>query len=115
MKGIDIAVIPGGAPKEGMAPAGPMEPDGDEFCVPVDALAMPDEQEQMTPPEVGDPVTFQVDGKVTRIEGGKAYIDPTAINGKDVSEPTEEAEPTLDDQKAALGDMAAQIDAGGGM
>lgn len=52
---------------------------------------MPDEQEQMTPPEIGDEVNYQVTGKVTAINGGVATIQRTNINGKDISE--DETEP----------------------
>lgn len=45
---------------------------------------MPDEGEQMANPEVGDPVSYQVEGKVTRVEGDMAYVQADSINGKPV-------------------------------
>jgi hypothetical protein len=65
---------------------------GNEQCVPIESLAMPDEGEQMTNPEVGDPVSYTVEGKVTRVEGGKAYVAPESINGKPIEaeKPAEE-------------------------
>lgn len=56
-----------------------------EQCVPLDALSRPDDQEQMQTPEVGDAVSYTVDGKITRVEGGNAYVQPSAVNGNDVS------------------------------
>lgn len=77
------------------------EPDSDdrEQCVPVAALAMPDDQEQMAPPEVGDKVSYQVEGTVTRVEGDEAYVQPESINGQEVG--PKEAEPTPDEQDQA--------------
>lgn len=66
----------------------------DEDCVPLQALEMPGEDEQMNTPEVGDPVNYQVEGKVTRIEGPNAYIKRTTVNGQPVSK---EGEMTNDD------------------
>lgn len=93
-------------------PATPTEPDGDEICVPVKSLAMPDESEQMQAPEVGDAVSFTVDGKVTRIEGDQAYVKPESVNGEALPPP--QAEPTMADDRAALDAQAAQLDAQGG-
>ncbi len=72
----------------GGEPDGKPEPDADdkEQCVPLEALQMPDETEQMTAPEVGDVVDYQVQGKVTRVEGGMAYVQPMSINGQDLDD-----------------------------
>jgi hypothetical protein len=59
-------------------------PTGLEQCVPLDALAQPDDEEQLNPPAVGDAVEFTVTGKVSRIEGSMAYVTPETVNGKDV-------------------------------
>jgi hypothetical protein len=89
------------------APDGMPEPDGDdkEQCVPLEALQMPDETEQMTAPEVGDVVDYQVQGKVTRVEGGMAYVQPTSINGQELDDKdqdeSENAEPAPEAQDAA--------------
>lgn len=91
------------------------EPDEDdrEQCVPVSALSMPDDQEQMANPEVGDVVTYQVEGKVTRVEGDEAYVQPTSINGHELeSQEEEQQEPTEDEKDQAeysdLQNMAQQ-------
>lgn len=76
---------------------------GMEDCVPLDALAMPDEQEQMQPPSVGDEVNYQVTGKVTRIEGENAYVQKKSINGQEVSAPEGPK-----DELGELESMAAQ-------
>lgn len=52
--------------------------------VPLDMLAMPDDQEQLQPPEVGDEVNYQVTGKVVAIEGDQAKVQRTSINGQDI-------------------------------
>lgn len=90
------------------------EPDGDEMCVALKSLALPDEGDNLQNPTIGDVVNFTVDGKITRIEGDKAYIEPTAVNGEPVSEAEETEGPSLDDQQAALSQQAAQLDQTGG-
>lgn len=57
-----------------------------EDCVSLSSLATPDDQEQMAEPEVGDTVTYQVEGKVTRIENGSAYVKRVSVNGEPVAE-----------------------------
>jgi hypothetical protein len=52
--------------------------------VPLSMLSMPDDQEQMQPPEVGDVVNYQVTGKVVAIEGACATIQRQSINGQDL-------------------------------
>lgn len=79
---------------------------GMEQCVPIDALAMPDDQEQMQPPAVGDAVNYQVDGKITRIDGQNAYVMPTAVNGQQMAD-MKEQEP---DQEGALRQEAQEMD-----
>lgn len=69
--------------------------------VPLDALSMPDDQEQMQPPEVGDVVNYQVTGKVVAIEGNMARIERQSINGQDVSN---EPDPSSQDSGAASDD-----------
>ena len=60
--------------------------DSSEDCVPLSSLAMPDPDsgDQMTPPAVGDNVQYNVEGKVTRIEGENAYVQRVAVNGHPV-------------------------------
>lgn len=57
-----------------------------EQCVPVAALQQPDEADQLVTPEVGDVVSYTVEGKISRIEGDKAYVTVEAANGKPVAE-----------------------------
>jgi len=94
------------------APPGP-EPDADEMggmsdneiCVDLQALAMPDEKDQMQPPAVGDKVQANVEGTVSRIEGDKAYVTMEAVNGQKVAENT--TTPTDGEEEANLQQMAA--------
>lgn len=79
-----------------------------EMCVSTDALAMPDEQEQMEPPAVGDTVSFTVEGKVSRVEGGNSYVTPEMVNGKPVAAEAGEAAPP--DDMGGLTEMAGQMD-----
>lgn len=76
-----------------LPPKAPTNPAMSEDCVPVEALAMPDEGEQMETPDVGDLVNYQVTGKVTRIEGGQAYVKRETVNGQEIH-----AEPDADDK-----------------
>jgi len=64
-----------------------------EVCVPVSSLASPAEDDQMASPESGDMVQFQIEGKVSKIEGDNAYIFVESVNGKPV---TKEKESTAD-------------------
>ena len=59
---------------------------GMEVCVPLSSLSMPGEDDKMQAPGVGDPVQFQAEGKVSRVEGENAYVSVEAINGKPVDE-----------------------------
>lgn len=75
---------------ESYANVGDTKPNsGDEWCVPLSALQMPGEDDQMTTPSVGDKVQFQAEGTVTRIEGDEAYVKPEAANGKPLNQETE--------------------------
>lgn len=80
---------PAAMPMDDMPEAAPMA--RNEQCVPTAALAMPDDTEQMNAPEVGDAVSYTVDGKVTRIEGDKTYVEPEMVNGKPMAEEAPEA------------------------
>jgi len=68
--------VPGGDPGDAGAEA------SERDTVPLSALKMPDDQEQMTPPEVGDEVNYQVTGKVVSINGDQAVIERETINGQ---------------------------------
>jgi hypothetical protein len=79
----------GGPSGDGMGGEDKGMDNSSEDCVPVDCLAMPDSDQgdKMADPEPGDMVTYTVEGKVTRVEDGKAYIDREMINGKPCEEP----------------------------
>ena len=79
--GSDLPAMPA---KPAMAPM--------EDSVPLAALAMPDEGDQMQPPVVGDVVNYQVTGKISRIEGGQAFVSKQTVNGQEIH-----AEPDADD------------------
>lgn len=57
--------------------AGPMGKD--ELCIPASSLDV-----DGTTPEVGDSVSFTVEGTVARSEGGDIYVKPSTINGEPV-------------------------------
>jgi hypothetical protein len=78
----------------------------DEDCIPLSSLSMPDDQEQMQNPEVGDMVNYSVEGKVTRIEGENAYVQKTAINGNKVEGGAAAPAP---DEMGQLEDMAKNM------
>jgi hypothetical protein len=80
-----------------------------EMCVPLSSLGQPDEKDAMQAPAVGDPVTFTTEGTISRIEGGNAYVTPTAVNGQKVDN-TGPAMPEED----RLRQMAASMPAGAG-
>lgn len=85
------------------------EPAGEMDSVPVTALQMPDDQDQMTPPEVGDEVSYTVTGKVVSIEGGTARIERKTINGQEIEAP----EPEESDEAESLMAEAEGMDAKG--
>lgn len=57
-----------------------------EICVPASALASDGEGGESMAPEVGDTVNVQVEGQVTRTEGGQTYVQVVSANGVPVSE-----------------------------
>ena len=83
------------------------EPAGSTDTVPLSALGMPDEKEQMQPPAVGDEVSYQVVGKVTSISGDSAIIERTSINGNPVGDT--DADDTGDTEDS-LGATAGAMD-----
>ena len=50
-----------------------------EICAPLDAFSV-----SGTPPAEGDEVEFKVKGKVSRVEGGNAYVTPETVNDQPV-------------------------------
>ena len=88
--------------------------------VPLQMLSMPDDQEQMQPPEVGDVVNYQVTGKVTAIEGDSAIIQRQSINGQELPSEDDDEDPSSQGSDAASedGDESAGLrddEAGMGM
>lgn len=93
-----VAAVPKGGAASGS---------GDQ-AIPIAALAMPDDQQQMANPEPGDVVTYEVQGKVTRVEGETAYVTPETINGQAVPGAPEadgQPEPDADDQDGQANDF----------
>jgi hypothetical protein len=80
--------------------------------VPLNSLEMPDDQEQMQPPEVGDEVNYQITGKVVAIEGNMAKVQRTSINGQEIEGASEDANGTPDDEAAESQNLRQQA---GGM
>lgn len=106
----DPAQMPAAAPT---MPAGePKAAGGMEVPVPLEALAMPGEDEMMESPAVGDPVQLQAEGKVTRIEGEMAFVMVKSVNGHPVSaaaaKTTDMPDHDGDNEFAALRNEAAQ-------
>lgn len=91
------------------------QPSAGQHIIPIDALAMPGEDEKLNTPEVGDPVSYQVEGKVTKIMGDLAIVSPQTVNGKPITADAEATNDTPQDQdKAELYDMARERDGGAG-
>lgn len=91
--------MPGSETAEGAAPA----MSAGEHCVPAAALAV-----DGTPPAAGDDVEYTVRGKVTRLEGDKAYVQAETVNGEPVPAA---AAPDADDPMVAA--MAADAESEG--
>lgn len=95
------------------APA-PAAANSSEQCVPLSALAMPDEGEQMANPAPGDTVNYEVEGKVTRVDGKMAYVQPVKVNGQDMADSEDEGnepdegKPTEEQQDASDYDALQQ-------
>lgn len=85
--------------------------------VPISALQMPDDQEQMQPPEVGDVVNYQVAGKVLAINGDMAQVQRTSINGQPVSSDSSDSDANPDkdgdDNSGDADERALQTEAQG--
>lgn len=84
-----------------MPPRGPMqeagelddgEMDSSEVCIPLKALAQPDDQDQVQTPAVGDSVNFSTDGTITRIDGDNAYVKASAVNGVPLDDGSDEVQ-----------------------
>lgn len=66
-------------------------------CLPVSALAV-----EGTTPEVGDSVEYTVKGRVSRIEGGEAYVLPETVNGESAALPPEPGGENEDDSEMMM-------------
>lgn len=75
----------------------PEQPSGMEIPVPLSSVAMPGEDDKMQSPEQGDPVQFQVEGKISRIEGDTAFVAVESVNGKPVDEMAAKTKSTPED------------------
>lgn len=74
-----------------------------EDAITIDALMMPDDGDQMQPPQVGDIVSYQKEGKVSRIEGDKVFVTVKSVNGHDVMDGMNEApEGAADDMDSLM-------------
>lgn len=94
-----------------MAAEGPVSPPlAAEHRVPLAALAMPDETEQLAEPEPGDPVSYTIEGKVARVENGMAYVTPETVNGQSIA-PAAPAAPAPADAYGELESLAGQMGA----
>lgn len=78
-----------------------------EICVPEGALSMAGEGGEGVAPAVGDEVEFTGKGRVTRSEGGNAYIEVTEANGQPVAGMAE-AGPMMEGDTE--GDMDAMVE-----
>lgn len=69
-----------------------------EICIPLSAVAVAGEDD-MTPPDVGDDVSFTVDGKITRVDNSNAYVEITKANGEDMPAMSDGMDGDTDDQE----------------
>jgi len=70
---------------------------GKETCVPATALSANGAE-----PEVGQEVEYTAKARITRIEGGHVYLEPTHVNGEAVVAPARSAPDEDDVMRAAL-------------
>lgn len=77
-----------------------------EDCVPLSSLALPGEEAKTETPAVGDIVSYNVEGTITRIEGDMAYVKKTSVNGEEVGQEEAESEPNEETDFANLQGMA---------
>jgi len=61
-------------------------PTMNEQRVPVAALQQPDDSEALVTPEVGDMVSYTVEGRISRIEGDAAFVTVESANGQPIQE-----------------------------
>lgn len=75
---------------------------GNELCVPTEALAASDENDEMVTPADGDTVSLQIEGRVVRTEGGKSYIQPVSVNGEPMDMAQDKPEDMAEDTDATM-------------
>ena len=79
--------------------------DEDSTCtIPIDSL-----EQDGTPPEQGDSVSFSVDGTVQSIDGDNATIKITAVNGEPVGETDQDENAEDQDQGNGGGPSLASM------
>ncbi len=77
----------------------PTSPAGmNEICIPSTSLEVGDDADKAAP-EVGDSVDFAASGKVTRVEGGKTYMELATINGEPIKAPTPPEGPLSEEEQ----------------
>lgn len=81
-----------------------------ELCVPVEALAM-----EGIEPAPGEPVSFQVDADLVRVENGLAYVQPKSANGMPIPETGEKEAPKAKSPEEEEADLMRQANALDGM
>lgn len=87
------------------------------LCVSLASIGqMGESPSDMTPPEPGDMVTFEGQGKVSRVEGDMAYVDVETVNGDPLPEgdmmekPEMNEEESMAQEEADLNRLASQSD-----
>lgn len=102
--------VPAEPAQDTAAPMAPLPtPATTENIIPLATLASPDDGEQMVEPAEGDLVTYQVEGRVQRIEGGNAVVLVESINGQPIkAEADTDARPeSLESLQASAQEMGA--------
>ena len=72
-----------------------------ELCIAKDAIAS-----DGPVPEMGDQVTFEVAGRVARIEGTNIYVEADTANGVPLPAPTEEPKEMDDDDLRSMAEAS---------
>lgn len=83
------------------------QPNAAEVCVPTAALAI-----DGVAPAMGDTVEYQARARVTRVEGDKAYLDTTDVNGMPTHRQGADGEEAIPSDRAELMRAAMAADAG---
>lgn len=100
----------------GPVPPMPSAPPPAEDAVSLSALAIPGDGERMESPSVGDKVAYQVEGTISRIEGDRAFVTKSAVNGQPCEPDADNAGGAPDQDADDLGKLesdAAAMSQGG--